>query len=260
MILPTNQPLNFHHPVAGSSHPESGLFPNMISSRSPLNAGPIQSYPIQSHDARILAEAQCFSSALTSAVPGTTRSHQPHQLLTSPSISRRRLWPVAFSSFHSGTQPPIRIIETFTVLILFPIPSTSCLAYPGPTAGEGVRSPAPTSSSPPDAEPALPCRLLWLLDQECDPLYRLSVWDPGEGCPAARSSASRASSASQSVSCSINFPLRQFFPLAHSTPRSASPIPVPSPPRTSPYWVRHFQILSGGVDIVSGSWSVKVFI
>lgn len=29
----------------------------------------------------------------------------------------------------------------------------------------------------------------------------------------------------------------------HSTPRSASPIPVPRPPRTSPYWDRHFQIL-----------------
>lgn len=91
----------------------------------------------------------------------------------------------------------------------------------------------------------LPCRLLWLLDHECDPLYRLSVCVPGEECPAARSSASRASSASQSVSCSVYFPLRQSFPLAHSTPRSASPIPVPRPPRTSPYWVRHFQILNG---------------
>lgn len=67
-----------------------------------------------------------------------TLSHQPHQLRISLLISLRKLCPVIFSSFHSGTHPPMRIIDTFTVLILFPIPSTSCLAYPGPTAGEGV--------------------------------------------------------------------------------------------------------------------------
>lgn len=235
-------------PMARNGYPSQAWSPLSQPLRPPRNASslPLISHPLV-HDARVVAEAHCFSSASTSSLPGITRSHHPHQLLTSPPISLRRLWPVAFSSFHSGTQPPIRIIDTFTVLILFPIPSTSCLAYPGPTAGEGVRGPpgpaATTSSSPPDVEPALPCRLLWLLDQECDPLYRLCVCVPGDGCPAARSSASRASSASQSVSCSMNFPLRQFLPLAHSTPRSASPIPVPRPPRTSPYWVRHFQIL-----------------
>lgn len=57
------------------------------------------------------------------------------------------------------------------------------------------------------------------------------------------SSASRASSASQSVSCSRSFAQQQSLSRPQITPRSPSPIPVPRPPRTSPYWVRHFQIL-----------------
>lgn len=62
-------------------------------------------------------------------------------------------------------------------------------------------------------------------------------------CPCARRSSSRASSASQSVSCSMYLPLQHSALRQHSTPRSASPIPLPRPPRLSPYWDRHFQIL-----------------
>lgn len=101
------------------------------------------------------------------------------------------------------------------------------------------------------------CKLLWLLDHECEPLYRLRVGVPVRECSRARSSASRASSASQSVSCSMHLLLRQFLPLAHSTPRSASPIPVPRPPRTSPYWVRHLHILWAPHKGLVSRWTLK---
>lgn len=54
---------------------------------------------------------------------------------------------------------------------------------------------------------------------------------------------SRASWASQSTSCSRSLAARQAASRPQMTPRSPSPIPVPNPPRTSPYWVRQRQML-----------------
>lgn len=56
-------------------------------------------------------------------------------------------------------------------------------------------------------------------------------------------STDRPSSASQSVSDSRSRDAQHVSPRPQMTPRSPSPIPVPRPPMTSPYWLRHFQIL-----------------
>ena len=64
-------------------------------------------------------------------------------------------------------------------------------------------------------------------------------------------SASRASAASQSVSCSRSRPAQQLCSRPQITPRSPSPMPVPRPPRTSVYWSRHFQMLGrAGVRVL----------
>lgn len=89
----------------------------------------------------------CSSSFLL----GITLEHQSHQLLTLPLTSRPKISPLFFSSAHSGTQAPTRTILTLFRFTMPPMPSISCLAYPGPSAGDGVlllRDPGTASGQP----------------------------------------------------------------------------------------------------------------
>lgn len=151
-----------------------------------------------------------------------------------------------FSSSHSGTHAPTRTIRTSLRLTLPPIPSISWRSYPGPSCGDGVRSFSWWNSSirvdmgvpaPPKGDPLAAAGGV------------VPVPEAGEGSSAIHGAIhgvvplSRASSASQSVSCSRSLPARQSSSRPHMTPRSPSPMPVPSPPRTSPYWFLQRQIL-----------------
>ncbi len=134
--------------------------------------------------------------SITSLTPGTTLQHHPHQLLAFPSCSLTRYRPAAFSSPHSGTQAPTLTILTSFFLTTPPIPSISCLAYPGPIC-------------PPCTLPGLELGLA-----------ALEIV-----------SNSLASSASQSISCSTSLAATHFSARPQGTPRLPSPMPTPRPPR-----------------------------
>lgn len=142
----------------------------------------------------------------TSLTPGTTLQHHPHQLLALPSCSLTKNFPISFSSPHSGTQAPTFTIRTNFFLTTPPIPSISCLAYPGPICPLLSLPGVPTCVELlPGLEGGLAVRLL------------LSI--------------SRASSASQSISCSTSRAATHSPPRPQGTPRFPSPMPTPRPPR-----------------------------
>jgi hypothetical protein len=167
-----------------------------------------------------------------------TLRHQPHQLRRFPCTSRPRISPLARSSSHSGTHAPTFTIRTRMFFMTPPIPSTSCLSYPGFIAGLGVLL------SWTDAPDEL-TRLLRLAELLPAPIVVAAqgvreealLLGPLGGVVAAswKYSASRASSASPSISCSRSRAAQHSVSRPQMTPRSPSPIPVPRPPRTSVY-------------------------
>lgn len=67
-----------------------------------------------------------------SSLEGMTLLHHEHQLRHLPSTSRDKYFPCSLSSSNFVTHAPTFTILTSFVLTTPPIPSISCLAYPGP--------------------------------------------------------------------------------------------------------------------------------
>jgi len=137
-----------------------------------------------------------------------TLQHHPHQLLEIPLVSLPRYSALSLSSSYSVT-----VFPTLTLFLTFffttpPIPSISCLKYPGFSSS----NPSPAISSS-----AISVACVGLVDDEDD--------DDLEDDDLA------ASPAPQSISTSMSLAARQYSPRPHLTPSFPSPIPVPSPPR-----------------------------
>jgi hypothetical protein len=195
-----------NHPSATSFVASNAMQPIPCSIPLPAPMFPCSKFRCSQTDSQVRGLARWRAHSITSLTPGTTLQHHPHQLLALPSCSLTKNFPISFSSPHSGTQAPTFTIRTNFFLTTPPIPSISCLAYPGPICPLLSLPGVPTCIELlPGLEGGLAARLL------------LSI--------------SRASSASQSISCSTSRAATHSPPRPQGTPRFPSPMPTPRPPR-----------------------------
>lgn len=167
----------------------------------------------------------CHAHSTLSFAPGMTLQHHPHQLRVLPSTSRIRYLPCSFSSSHSITQAPTQTILTSFFFMTPPIPSISCLAYPGPVCED----PLPVANSPVPGGDATLVISSGLPFELCCPRAARII-----ASLTLLTSLSLASSASQSISSWTCLAAKHCVARPHSKLLSPSPIPVPMPPSLAP--------------------------